>query len=177
MKMKTRHVMISIVSVLLISVLIMGRSSLWNLLNGQVHLPDEYIGEALMMEDGQRFTVFRRLKVDGNDDGRGAPAVFKVRFKFKDLSTQANKRLSIIPTPFLAGMDGFQEKDWTINEATNDFQGIYQWSSHEAAVEYPDSFIFKLMTKRAAPGTVAYEILPDTDLSEYLAAIRVPKKS
>ncbi len=72
------------------------------------------------------------------------------------------------------GMEGSQEKDWTINEATNDFQGIYQWSSHEAAVKYPDSFIFKLMAKRAAPGTVTYEIVPDTDLSEYLAAIRVP---
>ena len=152
----------------------MGRSSLRSLLNGQVHLPEEYVGEALTMEDGQRFTVFRRLRVDGNEDGRGTPAIFKVRVRFKDLSTRANKRLSIIPAPFLAGMEGFQEKAWTINEATNDFQGIYQWSSHEAAVKYPDSFIFKLMANRAAPGTVTYEIVPDTDLSEYLAAIRVP---
>ena len=174
MKMKTRYVIGSIASVLLLTVLIMGRSSIGNLVKGQVHFPEEYIGEVLTMEDGQRFTVFRRLRVTGNDDGRGTPAIFKVRFRFKNLSTGANKRLSIIPAPFLAGMEGFQEKDWTINEATNDFQGIYQWSSHEAAEKYPNSFIFKLMTKRAAPGTVTYEIMPDTDLSEYLAAIRVP---
>jgi hypothetical protein len=174
MKLRTRNVIILIVSVLLMTVLITGRSSIANLLKGQVHFPEEYIGEALTMEDGQRFTVFRRLKVDGNDDGRGTPAIFKVRFRFKNLSTGANKRLSIIPAPFLAGMEGFQEKDWTINEATNDFQGIYQWSSLEAAARYPDSFIFKLMTKRAAPGTVTYEIVPDTDLSEYLEASRVP---
>ena len=175
--MKTRYVILSIVSVLLIAVLIMGRSSIGNLLKGNVHFPEEYVGEVLTMEDGQRFTVFRRLRVDGNDDGRGTPAIFKVRFRFKDLSTGANKRLSIIPAPFLMGMEGFQEKDWTINEATNDFQGIYQWSSQEAAEKYPDSFIFKLMTKRAAPGTVTYEIIPDTDLSEYLAAMRVPKQA
>ena len=68
-------------------------------------------------------------------------------------------------------MEGFLEKDWTINEATNEFQGIYQWSSTEAAENYPDSFIFKLMTKRAAPSTVTYEIMPDTDVSDYLSTI------
>jgi hypothetical protein len=171
MKTKTMNVILLIVSVLLITVLIMGRSSIGNLLKGQVHFPEEYIGEVLTMEDGQRFTVFRRLRVTGNDDGRGTPAIFKVRFRFKNLSTGANKRLSIIPAPFLVGMEGFQEKDWTINEATNDFQGIYQWSSHEAAQKYPESFIFKLMTKRAAPSTVKYEIMPDTDLSDYLSTI------
>jgi len=126
------------------------------------------------MEDGQKFTVFRRLIVDGQGDNHDNQAVFKVRFKFKSLSTGANKRLSIIPAPFLMGMKGFREKDWTINEKTNDFQGIYQWTSREMAERYPDTFIFKLMTKRAAPGTVSYEILPNTDLSEYLSAISTP---
>ena len=101
--MKTRNVILLIVSVLLITVLIMGRSSIGNLLKGQVHFPEEYIGEVLTMEDGQRFTVFRRLRVDGNEYCRGTPAIFKVRFRFKNLSTGANKRLSIIPAPFLVG--------------------------------------------------------------------------
>jgi hypothetical protein len=126
------------------------------------------------MEDGQEFTVFRRLKVDDQGYNHDNQAVFKVRFKFKNLSTGANKRLSIIPAPFLMGMKGFREKDWTINENTNDFQGIYQWSTKETAERYPDTFIFKLMTKRAAPGTVSYEILPNTDLSEYLSATSAP---
>ena len=174
MKKKTKYRIGSIAFFLLLTVLVIGRSSIGNLLKGHVHFPEDYVGDVLIMKDGQRFTVFRRLRVDGNDDGRGTPAIFKVRFRFKNLGTGANKRLSVIPAPFLMGMDGFQEKNWTINEATNDFQGIYQWSSHEAAKEYPDSFIFKLMTKRAALGTVTYEIVPDTELSEYLAAIRVP---
>jgi hypothetical protein len=67
------------------------------------------------------------------------------------------------------GMTGFREKNWTINENTNDFQGIYQWTSREMAEHYPDTFIFKLMTKRAAPGTISYEIMPNTDLVEYIS--------
>ena len=171
MKMKTRNIIFSIVIVILITVMIIGRSTIGNLLRGNVHFPEEYVNDVLTMEDGQRFTVFRRLTVDGNEEGQSTPAIFKVRFRFKDLSIGANKRLSIIPGPFLMGMEGFLEKDWTINEATNEFQGIYQWSSTEAAEKYPNSFIFKLMTKRAAPGTVTYEIMPNTDLSAYLSAI------
>jgi hypothetical protein len=88
----------------------MGRSSSSNLRKGQVHLPEEYVGEVLTMEDGQRFTAFRRLRVDGDEDGRGTPAIFRVRFRFKNLSTGAHGRLSIIAAPCLAGMEGFQEK-------------------------------------------------------------------
>jgi len=168
--MKTRNIVFSIAIVLLITVLIIGRSTIGNIVGGNVHFPDEYVNDVLTMEDGQRFTVFRRLTVDGNEDSQATPAVFKVRFRFKNLSTKANKRLSIIPAPFLMGMEGFLEKDWTINEATNEFQGIYQWSSTEAAENYPDSVIFKLMTKRAAPGSVTYETMPNTDLSAYLSA-------
>lgn len=174
MKIKLKNVILSVFAILLISCLIIARTTIGNVLRGSVHFPEEYVGDVLTMEDGQKFTVFRRLKVDGQGDNHDNQAVFKVRFKFKNLSTGANKRLSIIPAPFLMGMKGFREKAWTINEKTNDFQGIYQWTSREMAERYPDTFIFKLMTKRAAPGTVSYEILPNTDLSEYLSAISTP---
>ena len=174
MKIKLKNVILSVFAILLISCLIIARTTIGNVLRGSVHFPEEYVGDVLTMEDGQKFTVFRRLKVDGNVDKHDDLAVFKVRFKFKNLSTGANKRLSIIPAPFLMGMTGFREKNWAINEKTNDFQGIYQWTSREMAERYPDTFIFKLMTKRAAPGTVSYEILPNTDLSEYLSAISTP---
>ena len=172
MKMERKIVVLPIAAILLIFCLIIARTTIGNLLRGYVHFPKEYIGDVLKMEDGQMFTVFRRLKVDGKEDNHDDLAVFKVKFKFKNLSTGANKRLSIIPAPFLMGMKGFREKNWTINENTNDFQGIYQWSSREMAERYPDTFIYKLMTKRAAPGTVSYEIIPNTDLSEYLSASR-----
>ena len=172
--MKLKNVILSVFAILLMSCLIIARTTIGNVLRGSVHFPEEYVGDVLTMEDGHKFTVFRRLKVDGQGENHDNQAVFKVRFKFKNLSTGANKRLSIIPAPFLMGMKGFREKDWTINENTNDFQGIYQWSTKETAERYPDTFIFKLMTKRAAPGTVSYEILPNTDLSEYLSAASAP---
>lgn len=169
MKMGLKTVILPVAAILLIFCLIIARTTIGNLLRGYVHFPQEYVGDVLTMEDGKVFTVFRRLKVDGKGDNPNDLAVFKVRFKFKNLSTGANKRLSIIPAPFLMGMKGFQEKIWTINKSTNDFQGIYQWSSKEAAMRYPDTFIFKLMTKRAAPGTISYEIMPNTDLVEYIS--------
>jgi hypothetical protein len=172
MKMGLKNVILPVAAILLIFCLIIARTTIGNLLRGYVHFPKEYVGEVLTMEDGKMFTVFRRLKVDGKGYNPDDLAVIKVRFKFKNLSTGANKRLSIIPAPFLMGMTGFREKNWTINENTNDFQGIYQWTSREMAERYPDTFIFKLMTKRAAPGTVSYEIIPNTDLLEYLSTIR-----
>jgi hypothetical protein len=120
------------------------------------------------MEDGERFTLFRRLTVNSKDHKSERSAIFIVRFKFKNLGALANKKLSIIPAPFLMGMEGFLEKVWTINEETNEFQGIYQWSSKETAQRYPETFIFKLMTKRAAPGTVSYEVISETVLTEYV---------
>jgi len=171
-KVELKKVILPVAAILLILCLIVARTTIENLLRGHVHFPKEYVGDVLMMEDGQLFTVFRRLKVDGKGDSSGDLAVFKVKFKFKNLSIGANKRLSIIPAPFLMGMKGFREKYWTINENTNDFQGIYQWASKEMAESYPDTFIFKLMTKRAAPGTVSYEIIPNSNLSEYLSVSR-----
>ena len=168
MKNKLTVGILSFAAILLMSCIILGRSAIGNLLSGNVHFPEDNIGHVLQMKDGQNYKIFRWLKVDYKAGNTENSAVFKVRFKFKNLSTQANKRLSIIPVPFLMGMKGFQEKIWTINKSTNDFQGIYQWSSKEMAMRYPDTFIFKLMTKRAVPGTISYEIMPNTDLAEYI---------
>lgn len=158
---------LSISAILLILCIFIGRISIYNLLTGKVHFPEDNIGRVLKMKDGQHFTIFRWLKVDGTPGNQDNFAVFRVKFKFRNLAPRANKRLSIIPAPFLMGMDGFSDKIWAINESTNEFQGIYQWTSKEAAFSYPDTFIFKLMTKRAAPGTVSYEVMPNTDLLKY----------
>jgi hypothetical protein len=69
------------------------------------------------------------------------------------------------------GIEGFREKYWTFNEERDYFQGIYQWESKEIAEKYPDSFILKRMTKRSAPGTWSYEIIPNTDLSQYMKGL------
>ena len=144
-----------------------------NLCKMRAGFPREYIGKLLFMEDGQEYKVFRHLKVKPGDETKNSVAIFKVKFKFKKFSPKVNRYLSIFPTPFLLAQREFMEKIWAINEDNNYFQGIYQWKSKAAADKYPSSFIFKIMTKRAASGTVNYEIIPNTDLSEYIKRLRV----
>ncbi len=138
-----------------------------NLFRGRVHFPKEHIGKIFTVEDGQEFTVFRHLVVDPKKASDTSLAVFKVRFKFAKLPLRINKRLSLFPTPFLIAQPGFRQKIWTIND-NGFFQGIYQWESKEFAEKYPESFIYKMMTKRSVAGTLSYEIIPDTLLSNYV---------
>lgn len=167
-KKKSVFILSSILILLFGALAVLVHTLAFNIIRGRVHFPEEYVGQNLIMKDDKKFTVLRRLQVEGKGKAADDHAVFKVRFKFKDLKMETNKRLSMIPVPFLMGMKGFREKYWTFNEDTDYFQGIYQWESKEIAENYPDSFIFKLMTKRAAPGTLSYEIIPDMDLSKYI---------
>jgi len=139
-----------------------------NLFAGRVSLPKQYVGRVLNI-DNQGYTIFRRLKIDLKKT-ETSKAVFKVNFKFRNLPTNINKYLSMIPVPFLIGLPGFREKYWTISE-DGYFQGIYQWASEELANDYPNTFIFKVMTKRAVEGTLSYEIIPDTILLEYIESL------
>jgi hypothetical protein len=65
MRMELKIVVLFVAAILLIFCLTIARTTIGNLLRGYVHFPKEYVGEELTMEDGQMFTVFRRLKVDG----------------------------------------------------------------------------------------------------------------
>ena len=140
------------------------------LFNGRVCFSKEYFGKILSMEDGKKFQVIRDLKIDPKKKMERSATVFKVRFKFSGLPLFVNKRLSMFPAPFLIAKTGFRGKIWTINEEGY-FQGIYQWESKEFAEKYHESFIFKLMTKRSAAGTLSYEIIPDTLLSNYVESL------
>jgi hypothetical protein len=137
------------------------------LFSGRVRFSKEYSRKILLMEDGKKVQVIRHLKVYPKKKLEGSAAVFKVRFKFSGLPLFVNKRLSLFPVPFLIAKTGFCEKVWTMNEEGY-FQGIYQWESKHYAEEYPESFIFKMMTKRSAAGTLSYEVIPDTLLSHYV---------
>lgn len=168
MKKKRHFILLPLLVILLGFFTVFAHTFILNIVKGCVHFPEEHYDAELKMEDGKSFHVLRRLKVEGKNNGTEGNAVFIVRFRFEDLKLEINKNLSMIPAPFLINMEGFREKYWTFNEDTDWFQGIYQWESREAAEKYPDSFIFKLMTKRSAQGTLFYKIIPNNDLSEYI---------
>ena len=148
MKKKTRIISLFFVVILFLFFISIGRLFVVNIISGRVHFPEKYVGATLRMKDGQEFKVFRRLQIETRNDSHPEHAVIKVRFKFKGVEVETNKRLSMIPAPFLMGMKGFREKYWSFNEKTEYFQGIYQWESKETAEKYTESFIFKRMTKR-----------------------------
>jgi len=111
--------------------------------------------------------VIRDLKVNTKQSPEKTAAIFKVRFKFSGLPLGVNKRLSMIPATFLMAKPGFREKIWMVSE-DGYFQGIYQWATKELAEAYSHSFIFKVMTKRSAEGTLSYEVIPDRVLPHYV---------
>ena len=130
-------------------------------LTGRLHFPRKRIGEVITMEDEQDFVVFRQLIVDPSQDQPEEPgATFRVRFHVAHMSARQNKLFSLLPIPFFAGLPGFRSKLWMLNEASGDFQGIYEWDSVEHAKNYANSFAMKFMTMRSARGSISYEIIP-----------------
>ncbi len=87
------------------------------------------------MEDGREFQVIRHLKVDPKKGSEKSVAVFRVRFKFSGVLLRVNKRLSLIPAPFLMTKPGFRQKIWTVTE-DGYFQGIYHWDYEENVESY-----------------------------------------
>jgi hypothetical protein len=131
-------------------------------LRGRIHFPKDSIGEVHPgVEDD--FVVFRRMIFD---PGPGRPlrpgATFTVRFHFARLSPAVNKRLSLIPAPFIATQPGFRSKMWMLGRDTGMFQGVYEWDTVADAEAYWTSFPLRLMKRRARPGSVHYEIAPHT---------------
>jgi hypothetical protein len=170
MQTKKKKVMIPLIILTILVVLFSMVSPKFfsNLLSGRVSFPDKYVGSKITLENGRQFTVLRTLHVKTKSNSPADYATSIVRFKFGGLSLETNKNLSMIPAPFLMGMPGFIEKNWVFNEETGEFQGIYKWESKAFADNYPDSFIYKLMTKRAAPGSLTYEVVTNTEMSSYL---------
>jgi len=141
----------------------------------RVHFSKKYVGKILLTEDGKKFQVIRNLKVDFKQSQEKSVAIFKVCFKFSGLPLRVNKRLSMIPVPFLIAKPGFCQKIWTAAE-DGYYQGIYQWASEEFAEKYPQSFIFKMMARRSAEGTLSSEVIRNTLLSEFVQSSIIKKR-
>jgi hypothetical protein len=124
-------------------------------LRGRVHFPKDSVGE-LHPGPGEDFIVLRKMVLDPG--ARSPGALFSVQFRFTRFSVALNKRLSLIPAPFIAAQPGFRSKTWMFGRETGMFQGIYEWDTVEDAEAYWTSFPMRLMKKRGLPGSVSYEI-------------------
>lgn len=108
-------------------------------------------------------------------------AVFIARFKFARLSQRCNRILSLIlsliPIPLIVGFPGFQEKIWMVDEETGYWQGIYQWESESAIVAHQQSYVLRVMNKRAVSTSISYTFLPNTRLSDFIKNRLVKNKT
>lgn len=110
-----------------------------------------------LVDRGERFRPFRRVVVDV-PQRRPPGAIFRIRFAFRNLSPAANRRLSVIPIPFIVAQPGFRSKTWLLGEVTGDFMGWYEFDTVEAANAYWTSLPLRMMRRRAAPGSLSHTV-------------------
>jgi hypothetical protein len=129
-------------------------------LKGRARLERDIDDTSLYVE-GERFVAFRKVVVDPAPDQPTEPgAIFQVRFSFKNLSSKANRRLSLIPIPLITAQPGFRSKTWLLGDETGDFIGYYEFDTVRQAEAYWDSLPLKMMRGRAAEGSLSHEVRP-----------------
>lgn len=130
---------------------------LW--LSGRIHFPRNRIGE-LIQEDEEEFRIFRQVIVDPTGaQPESSSAIFKVCFRYKKFSANTNRRLSLIPIPFIIAQPGFISKTWLLGQESGISQGFYEWDTVKDAENYWSSFPMSLLKKRVIPGSISYNII------------------
>jgi hypothetical protein len=119
------------------------------------------------MEDFQKYTIFRHITVFPVEDIEQA-VTFIVRFKFARLSHNANRVASIIPMLLITGFPGFQTKMYAVNKENGYWQGMYQWKTQKHLEDYLESFVYKVMNKRAIKETISSRRYRNQLLTNYV---------
>jgi hypothetical protein len=126
-------------------------------LQGRLHFDKDVIGQIRSEDDD--YEVFRKIVLDAPEqETRNPEAIFRVTFNFRGLSSSTNKKLSLLPIPFIVAQKGFRSKTWMIGRETGRFQGLYEWDTVKDAREYWSSFPMTMMKRRAVPSSLQHEI-------------------
>ena len=82
-----------------------------HLITRHIHFPKDQIGT--IINEYEDFIVFRKVVLDPQGSQPIKPrAIFKVYFHFARFSLDVNKKLSLIPIPFIIAQPGFISKTW-----------------------------------------------------------------
>ena len=125
------------------------------------------MGEIIQMDDHSTFLVFRHI-TDRKVTFTSKYTVFIVSFKFSHLTHKANKIASIVPMLLITGFPGFVKKIYAVNPENAYWQGMYQWKSLKYLEEYKKSFVFRIMNKRAIPGSINSFEIENENLSNFI---------
>lgn len=126
------------------------------LLTGQLNLSDNQEGTEYITKQGNVFRIFRNIS-SRNKFLFQDTVVFIVNLKFANLSHKTNKKISIIPILLIAGHPGFVEKLYAVNEENGYWQGIYEWKSKQDLDAFKQSFVYRMMKKRALSHSIKEE--------------------
>jgi hypothetical protein len=135
--------------------------SILRLAIGKLRLTDLYLNKTVLMKDNSRYKIFRHITVK-NVENDAESTVFIVSFKFARLSHKANKLASIIPMLLIAGFL------YAVNPENGCWQGMYQWRSSQYLEEYKKSLVFRVMNKRAIPGSISSFEIESENLSNFI---------
>lgn len=141
--------------------------ALVRLILGRIRISKQYVGETILMADGQEYRIFRHIHTHPAHMS-DASAIFVVRFKFSHLSFMANKIASIIPMLIITGYPGFHIKMYGVNKANGFWQGMYQWKTKQALSEYKHSFVYRIMNKRAIQSSIGTFEASGQQLLDYI---------
>jgi hypothetical protein len=134
---------------------------------GKLRLSDRFVGREVNMQEGQVFTVFRHITRHPLPES-DAPVVFIVSFKFARGSHEANKLASIVPMLLITGFPGFAIKMYAVNKSNGYWQGMYQWQSKQALEAYKQSFVFRMMNKRAIKDSLKILVVENQTLVDFM---------
>jgi len=130
------------------------------MLGGRTVYPHERVGQAITLDDGRQYRVFREVIMRGNPPREGG-GVFRVWFQTK-MSVPHTMTFSLLTKIGFVGMPGFRGKRWLVDEASETFGGIYQFDTVEDARRYQQSFAMRFSEWRSRPGCFATEVYAKT---------------
>ena len=146
--------------------------SIFRLVTGKLVLSKKYLNTSVIMDDKKEFRIFRNIRLRTEIPGE-SECVFIVSFKFTSLSHSANKLSSIIPMLVIAGHPGFVEKIYAVCPDDGYWQGMYQWKSIEHLNEYKESFVFRVMNRRAVPGSISSFEITNQSLTGFIDSHKI----
>jgi hypothetical protein len=126
------------------------------------------------MDNNSEFEIFRHISLLPEQDN-ATGCIFVVSFKFARLSHKANKIISVIPMLLITGHPGFLTKMYAVNHNNGYWQGMYQWKSDQYLEAYKKSFVFKMMNKRAIPGSLSMMEISNMNLKDFIEENKVLK--
>jgi hypothetical protein len=137
------------------------------MLTGKLKYSSINLNKSVQTEDGSEFIVFRQISRYPKLASKHS-CVFIVRFKFKHLSHKANRIASKIPMLLIAGHPGFVSKCYAVNHKNGYWQGMYEWKSLQDLEAYKESFVFRVMNRRAVSNSVQFKTMINQNLTQYL---------